>query len=242
MPVSNAAMNLANAINLRTVDRKQNKDIRDLKKTVKSLIETNELKYLDRKEDLSVSTTVQIIPLNNPTLWAGNNTTRHQQREGASFLTMSYRLKGLVKIDPDAVSPDYENRLRMMVVLTKDSTTPASITDILQTTGFETFHKIKPPHDYKVLYDRVFNLQGVIPSAISGSTRNATSTERFRIPFDIKLGKKHFGKSGCKAQWEENDGAVAPRQGALSLIVFSDSSVVSHPVVNGFSRLRFMDN
>lgn len=224
------------------VDAKQNQEIADLKKDVKSLMETNELKYLDRYEDHNVSTGVSIIPLNNPTLWAGSNTTRHQQREGASFLTTSYRLRGLVYIDPNAASPDLNNRVRMMVVLTKDSTTPASLGEVLQTQGFETYHKIKPPHDYKVLYDRVFNLQGIIPSDISGGTRNATATEKFRIPFDIKLGKKHFGKVGCKAQWEENDGAIAPRQGALTLIMFSDSTVISHPVVQGASRLRFMDN
>lgn len=230
-------------LRMRPVDRQQNKKIKSLNTQVKRLAKADEKKYLDAGISQSVSTTVQKYPLNSMAVFAGDNNLRHTQRQGQSIVMTSLRIRGLVQILPDALSPDLNNRVRMMVVHTPDSSTPVNLSDILQKpTEIDSHYRIKPPEAYKILYDKTFNLQNIIPSAISGGTRNATATEKFRIPFKINLGKKAFGKSGTKSTWIVGAGAVAPSRGALTLMSFSDSGTVSHPAVEAQSRLRFLDN
>lgn len=225
------------------VDVQQNRKIRTLQTAVAKLTKGDEVKYLDRVFTYSASTSGLVIPLNDMQLFAGTQSVRHEQREGQSVVSTQLLAKGTVYIDQTATSPDENNRVRVMVVLTKDSTTPV-IGDILQSVNINSYNKIKPPHDYSVLWDKTFNLQcpaQQIPSAFN-STSTVSATEKWRIPFNIKLGAKELGKTGCKATWLTTDGAVAPRTGALSIIVLSDSAVISHPVVQGYSRYRFIDN
>ena len=225
------------------VDVQQNRKIKTLQTAVARLTKGDEVKYLDRVFTYSPSTSGLVIPINDMQLFAGTQSVRHEQREGQSVVSTQFLAKGNVYIDQNAASPDSDNRVRMMVVLTKDSTTPV-IGDILQSVNINSFNKIKPPHDYSVLWDKTFQLQnpGQFFANASGAAAISTSTEKWRIPFNIKLGPKELGKTGCKATWLTTDGAVAPRTGCLSLLVFSDSAVISHPVVQGQSRYRFIDN
>jgi hypothetical protein len=157
----------------------------------------------------------------------------------------SLKMKGLVEILQNATSPDENNRVRVMVVYSPDSSTPANLSDILAApTEIDSHYRIKPPEQYKIFYDKTFNLQcpaQQIPSAFNSSS-TVTATERFRIPINITLGKKAFGKSGTKASWIVGAGNVAPARGALTLMTFSDSSIVSHPQVRLQSRMRFLDD
>lgn len=225
----------------KSIDAKQNKAIKKLKTEVKKLAVTIEKKYWDKQISLSVSSAPYIYPLNDLALFTGNQQDRHKQREGQSIVLTSFRLRGLVEIVQNAVSPDLNNRIRLMIVFTKDSTTPVAITDILASNTIDSFKLIKPPHDYDVMYDRVFNLQNVEQNHYVGGNY-AAPTEKYRLPFDIRLGTKKFTKSGIKCTWELGDATgTAPRQGALTLIALSDSGVISHPSMRAASRLRFMD-
>ncbi len=227
------------------VDVQQNRKIKTLQTQVAKLTKGDEVKYLDRSFTNSVTSTGTILPLNNPALFAGAQQSRHEQREGQSLVTTQFLCKGLVYIDQNSVSADSNNRIRILVVLTKDSTTPQNISDVLQATLIDSFNKIKPPHDYQVLWDKTFNVQnpGQYYAGQSGSAAISTATERYRIPFSIKLGSKAFGSTGCKATWVTSDGGdTAPRTGALTMLMFSDSGVVSHPIVKARTRYRFIDN
>ena len=232
--------------NKRSVDRKQNKAIKVLKTQVKALTKADEKKYKDEGILQSPSTTVQKWPINTFTVWGGtDNNVRHEQREGQSVVMTSLRMRGLVEILQNAASPDENNRVRIMVVYSPDSSTPANLSDILSNpTEIDSHYRIKPPEPYKILYDKTYNLQfpaQQIPSAFNSSS-TVTATERFRIPVRINLGKKAFGKSGTKSSWVVGAGNVAPSRGALTLMSFSDSSIVSHPQLTLQSRLRYLDN
>lgn len=238
----------------KSVDKKQNKDIKVLKEKVKNLSSAVEVKFLDTvtsKTDLT--TLVQNKHITDLSPWDSNsvvaNAERNERREGNSVLIKSYTYRGIVEI-PQNDSAPRAARVRMMVVHTPDSEAPV-ITEVLTTPSagndthiIDAFKKIKPANPYDVMYDKTFLLQSTIPDAISGTTRNATAVEPFRRKFNINLS---FHKNPLKCTWAQGQATAAPIQGALTLFVFSDVQEtggdpnLNNPRISGLSRMRFMD-
>lgn len=233
---------------LRPVDRQQNKKIKTLNAKVKRLNKANEKKYLDAGISQLPTTTVQKFPLNGMAVFAGDNNLRHEQRQGQSIVMTSLRIRGLVEIDELALdpAPAANNRVRILIVYSPDSSTPTNLSDILsKPTSIDSHYRIKPPEPYKILYDKTFNLQNVRQyfANASGAQAISSTTERYRIPIKINLGKKAFGKSGTKSSWVVGAGAVAPSRGALTLMSYSDAPAnTAAPTVELESRLRFLDD
>lgn len=225
----------------RNIDAKQNKQIKKLKVAVKSIKKTEEKKYLDTVRSLTISSTASSTDLNNLPVWNGANSSRHEQREGTSVVMTRFLMKGVVEIANSGLSIDVDNRVRIMVVFTPDTSTSTSMTEFMESQSLDSYKKIVPIAPYKVLYDKVFNLQQY--KALQGTPYPGGNTERRRIPVHINLGKKEFGKTGTKCLWLNSDlTARPPRQGALTLWLLSDSGVITHPRFVGESRLRFRDN
>ena len=230
----------------RTVDAKQNKDIRKLKKEVKKLSKADEKKWYDiDKPSTAIPLTGSVQPLLALDLWDGTNTNRQNQREGNSINMLTYKIKGQVYIDQNFASPDANNKVRIMLVqMTDDNITQPALTDILEDpTGdraIYSFLKIKGQRRYKVHYDKIINLQNVQQVRSNSDYRNSTATERFRREFRIKA---KIPKSGLKVSYAQ--GSVSgngPVVNGLFLIAYSDSGTVSHPAMFYRSRMRFLDN
>lgn len=223
-------------------DCKQNRQIKALQNQVTRLSKGEELKYVDRGFTWSVANTASIQPMTNPALFTGDQLLRHKQREGQSVNTTKFMMKGTIYVPDAGLTGDANNRVRMLVVLMKDSGVIQSVGDIIENPGqLDSYLKVKPPNPYTVLYDRTFNLQNV--TQVQTATNISLPTEKWRIPFSINLGKEAFGKTGTKATWLTDDGTtVQSRTGGVSIIVYSDSTLPSHPVVQGQFRWRFMDN
>lgn len=219
----------------------QNRKIKALQTQVAKLSKSEDAKYVGKGFTWNPNNSGQITPMTNPPLFTGDQTQRYRQREGQSVVTTQFMMKGNVFIDQSALSADANNRVRMIIVLSKDSGVIQGQEDILNNPGnLDSFYRIDPPNPYSILYDRTFQLQST--EQLASATVSSTSTEPWRIPFNIKLGKKAFGKTGCKATWLKDDGTtVQARTGGISIILYSDSTLPSHPTVQGAYRWRFLD-
>ena len=231
----------------RTVDAKQNKEIRKLKIQVRKLAKGDEKKWYDIDQpSTAIPLSGSVQPLLALDLWDGTNTNRQNQREGNSLVITSQKIKGQVYIDQNFTSPDVNNKVRIMLVqMTDDNITQPALTDILEDpTGdraLYSFYKIKGQRRYKVHYDKLFNLQNVEQTASTTAGMSATtSTEKFRKEFRINL---KCPKAGLKVSYSQ--GSVSgngPVVNGLFLIAYSDSAVLSHPAMFYRSRMRFLDN
>lgn len=219
----------------------QNRKIKALQTQVAFLSKSEDEKYVGRGFTWNPNNTGQIIPMSNPALFTGDQTQRYKQREGQSVVTTAFMMRGNVFIDQSALSADANNRVRMIIVLSKESGVIQGQEDILDNPGnLDSYYRIDPPNPYQILYDHTFQLQST--EQLASATVSSTSTEKWRIPFNIRLGKKQFGKTGCKATWLKDDGTnVQARTGGISIILYSDSTLPSHPTVQGMFRWRFSD-
>lgn len=227
-------------------DLKQNREISKLKKEVKKLAKADEKKWYDKDvPSTAIPLAGTIQPLLNLDLWDGNNTNRQHQREGQSLNMLSYKIRGQVYIDQGFASPDYNNKVRIMLVqMTDDNITQPALTDILEDPAGDravySFYKIKGQRRFKVHYDKLFDLQNVQQIHSNATYYSSTATERFRRTFVIKA---KVPKSGLKVSYAQ--GSVSgngPVANGLFLIAYSDSSAVSHPAMFYRSRMRFLDN
>ena len=233
----------------KSVDSKQNKEIKKLKKEVKKLSKSEEKKWFDRDvPSTAVPLAGTIQPLLALNVWGGtDNTARQNEREGQSINVLSYKIKGQVYIDQDFASPDSNNKVRIMLVqMTDDNIIQPALTDILEDpTGDRAIYsylKIKGQRRYKVHYDKTFNLQnpGQYFANASGANATSTATERFRKEFRINV---KIPKSGMKASYAQGSiSGNGPVQNGLFLVAYSDSGVISHPAIFYRSRMRFLDN
>lgn len=232
----------------RSVDSKQNKAIAKLKQQVKKLAASEEKKWYDiDKPSTAIPLAGTVQPLLALNVWGGtDNTARMNEREGQSINLVSYKIKGQVYIDQDFASPDFNNKVRIMLVqMTDDNITQPALTDILEDpTGdraIYSFLKIKGQRRYKVHYDKTFNLQNVQQTASTTAGMSATtSTERFRKEFRINV---KIPKKGLKASYAQGSiSGNGPVVNGLFLVAYSDSGVVSHPAMFYRARMRFLDN
>jgi len=225
----------------RSVDKKQNREIKRLKTDVKLMKKVVERKHWDLTYSATaVSTTAlkegltSFVPYN--TL---DQARRQNHREGQSCCVTRIAIKGSVEMAQTGVSVDAHNRVRMLIVHTPDSTTP-NLTDIVEgpyaSYDINAFNKIQPPFPYRILYDRTYNMQ-------NGIVATTYPTEKWRHSFDIRLGKKALGKTGLVCDWTDGQAniQIAPDRGAITLFVWSDSALVTHPLIQYNMRISFQD-
>lgn len=230
----------------RSVDAKQNKEIRKLKTQVRKLTKGDEKKWYDiDKPSTAIPLSGSIQPMLALNVWAGSNTNRQHEREGNSITMVSYNIKGQIYIDQDFASPDYNNKVRIMLVqMTDDNITQPALTDILEDpTGDRavySFLKIKGQRRFKVHYDKLINLQNPQQLRSNADYRNTSTGENFRKEFRIKA---KLPKTGLKVSYSQGSiSGNGPVVNGLFLIAYSDSGTVSHPAMFYRSRMRFIDN
>jgi len=125
--------------------------------------------------------------------------------------------------------------------------TPAipSSSDILQANTIDSFYRIQGNLKYSVLFDRVYNLTNLYQSITAAPAFSALGScnEPWRIPLQINLAKKAFGKIGSKVQYAQGSGTGDnPIDNGIYMILLSDSNVLTHPNLRFNSRMRFYDN
>lgn len=233
----------------KSVDRRQNAEIKKLKKKVSKLAKADEKKWYDTNQpSTAISTTGLVQPLLGLTVWGGtNNTLRQHEREGNTINMLSYRINGEVYIDQGFASPDANNKVRILLVqMTDDNINAPALTDIMEDTtssnALYSFYKIKGQRRFKVHYDKTFNLQNVGQyfANASGSAAVSTSTENFRKTFNISA---KVPKSGLKISYSQGSiSGNGPVVNGLFFVAYSDSGVISHPAIVYRARMRFLDN
>lgn len=228
-------------------DAKQTKEIKKLKTQVKKLSKADEKKWYDiDKPSTAVPLAGSVQPMLALNVWAGSNEQRQHEREGNTINVTSLNIKGQVYIDQNFASPDYNNKVRIMLVqMTDDNITAPALTDILEDpTGdraIYSFLKIKGTRRFRVHYDKLFNLQNVQQTAsTTAGISGTTSTENYRREFRIRA---KVPKSGLKVSYSQGSiSGNGPVVNGLFIIAYSDSGVVSHPAMFYRSRMRFIDN
>jgi len=233
--------------NKKSVDSKQNKEIKKLKVKVARLASGDEKKWFDIvKSSTAISTSGSVQPLLALNVWGGtDNTARQNEREGNTLVMLSYQIKGEVYIDKDFASPDANNKVRLMLVqMTDDNQAAPLLGDILETPSSNaalfSYYKIKGDRRFKVHFDKTYNLQNTNQTYSSSSAIMPTTTEPFRRSFDIKA---KIPKKGLKVTYLQ--GSVSgntPISNSMYIVAYSDSGVISHPAILYKSRMRFLDN
>lgn len=229
------------------VDKRQDKDLTKLRSQVRKLMKADEKKWYDtNRPSTAISSTGLVQPLLGLTVWSGDNTLRQNEREGNTINMLSYRINGEVYIDQNFASPDFNNKVRILLVqMTDDNINAPALTDIMEdvTSGnaLYSFYKIKGQRRFKVHYDKTFNLQNVQQTASTTAGMSATtSTENFRKNFNISA---KVPKSGLKISYSQGSiSGNGPVVNGLFFVAYSDSGAISHPAIVYRSRMRYLDN
>ena len=220
-----------------TKDIQQDRKLVALQRQVTRLARADEIKYLDVTISQSISSASTATILNEMVVFAGDQSLRHEQREGQKIIMSSFAAQGIVNIPQGGLVPnDDNNRVRILIVFSPDSNSPL-ITQVLQDATVDSFHKIKPANPYRVVFDRTYNLQSTNHTVTA--TTSATPTDHWRLPVKFKV---TFGTKGAKCTWLTSDLNIGPRQGSLTMFTLSDSAVPGHPFLRMHTRLRFLDN
>lgn len=229
----------------RSVDRKQNKEIKKLKSSVAKLVSVKERKFYDFQMSSTVgsgnngiSTNLTAIPAYQPTVTA--HAMIQQRRERNSCLMTSLTIKGLVSIPYNqGVTRDYSNIVRILLVRSNDDNgNPITYDQVLESPlDLETsFYKIdnQGGRKYDIMYDKTFFLQNN-----HQRDEEHTPVEPWRKRFTIKA---KIPKRGLRLEWPNTNISGNPTKNGMYLLCLSDSAAVSHPVVSLYGRLRFIDD
>lgn len=231
----------------RSVDAKQNKDIKVLKRAVKTLVKADQVKVRDNQYQTisNISTTVQGFPITDMAPWnsadpLAANALRMTSREGDSYLVRNYSYRGTLEIANNSVYG--ECIARIVVVHTPDSAQPVNFSDVFTSNRIHSYKKIKPPQKYDVLYDKSFSLQNTVQTP--NGPLLPTSVEPFRKEFKINL---NFRKKPVKVSFTIGDPLPQPIMGAITMYVWSNQPPPTAPdetriQIRGQNRLRFIDN
>lgn len=251
------------------IDRRQNKEIKTLKKKVKALEAPIERKFLDTPltgEVGAAPLSIEGYCLNNVLPMKADGTVvatndAMSQRLGKAIHMNRLRLKGFVEIqgDPTIATPDfgdYIGRCRVMVVRwpQNDLANSSSPKDFLKPAAYgagysvaDTFidgYKLKfPALRYEVLYDRTHNLQTATQlsatTLAAGTGYGITSVYPSRAKVDIDIKLKH------DANWANVESLNNPSQNPLMLYVICGNGATNEGeqrytlLVN--SRLNYTD-
>lgn len=227
----------------KTVDAKQNKEIKVLKKQVKKLTKVSEKKWLDENGTYTISSTPFVVNLTAPDVYVDTNSNKHRTREGNSIVLTNMTFKGILQMQPaGTVAPlDASNRIRIIVVRMHDTPAIPSISDILQSNTMESFYRIQGNLKYTRCYDRVFNLTNLFQVSSGSSSAVGSSHENWRAQIRFSL-KKKIGKNGLKVEYAQGSGSGAnPINNGFYLFAFSDSTAPQHPSMRLQWRTRFDD-
>ncbi len=250
----------------RTTDKRQNKEIKKLKKDVKMLKAPIERKFLDVAMTGAVAGNSETFVLNNVPRAIQDGTVPNQNasmsaRVGKSIHMSRIRIKGLIQIIGPTLSsgdPGYEDfigRVRMCLVRWNqyDSSALSTPADFLTAAAYgasfsgedafiDGYKKKYPQRNYEVLYDKVVNLQSVTQAEAQGATAGEGSVtpvfpSRVRVNIDVKLKNDvHF------AQVPET---ASPSQSSLCLYIFGGNGLPVPGTQRYFkllnSRLDFLD-
>lgn len=241
-------------------DRKQNKEIKTLKKKVKALEAPIERKFLDVAMTGYLTANNETFVLNNVGIadqdgTITNNNVNMSRRVGKAIHMTRLRIQGCVGIDADySQSPnfcDQEGRMRMVVLrwLQNDGAQVSTPKDFLTAANYgasyspedaliDGYKRKFPANRYEVLYDRVVYLQA--PSQIgAGATQGngAVLPNVRKVDIDIKL--KH------DANWALQESSTSPSQNPLCLYLFAGNHCDSlgtqrYPILLN-SRLDYVD-
>ncbi len=238
----------------KTVDSQQNKKIKTLETKMAGLVKAQEIKSLDDtfaseqvpsnsigayKHDI---TDIQVWDTNSAT----SNANRLQSREGNNVVIKRFSVDAMITLPESQVGNSdstYDTIVRLIIVHSPASAY-ADINEVLEDPNDVFSHyKLFPDNPYRILFDKRYNLQGTIPSAISGSTRNATAVEPFRRNVKILLNSKQLGKSGLKVDYGQGNAGQSPVYGGLRMFAISTVSGLTFvkPILDGRIRMRFAD-
>lgn len=209
------------------------KKLSKLSKKVTAMETATETKTHEYTVHYNVSTSEQ-------SLWLVNEIAQGTgigQRIGDEICLKSATLNMRVGIDPTSVSPDSINDIRMILLKTQwvaDQETLGSYLEDDSTSNFMLSpYKINPPYKYKVIFDRKFSNLGY-QLAESGDSTYPTKTVAKQRYSNITVNLKDYIQKYDPAS---ND----VRGESFLLIMKSDSSVISHPRVDIYVRVRYQD-
>lgn len=239
----------------KTVDARQNKEIKKLQTQVKGLIEVHELKLKDYQfgDEQIPSFTIGDYKYNITDLspWDTNatnsNANRLSAREGNEVNIKRVAIDAIITLPSNQIGNDdatYDALVRVMVVHTPDSVY-ADLAEVLQN-PYDIFSALKhtPDNPYRLLFDKRMSLQSTTQirgAAVTGV--NAAAVEPFRRNLKITLSSKDLGKTGLNVQYGQGNGGQQPIMGGLQLICISTvaGATFVKPILTGTIRLRFLD-
>ncbi|AXH74409.1 MAG: hypothetical protein [Circoviridae sp.] len=223
----------------KSVDKRQSKDIKVLKKKVKALQKPIEKKFLDTPIVGTVASNNAVYVLNNVRIASEDGTITQTNenmslRRGKSISMQRIRIKGLVKIVANftgAISGDNTvGRVRMLVVrwhendgaatsLATDFLTPADYAGAAppfagQDDLIDAYKKKRPQLRYDVLYDKTVSLQSYaqqIPLGAVACNAAPVYPPHYKVNIDLKL--KH------DARWALQESTTSPTQNPICLYV-----------------------
>ena len=222
----------------KSVDKRQSKDIKVLKKKVKALQGPIEKKFLDTPIVGTVASNNAVYVLNNVRIASEDGTIvqtneNMSRRRGKSVTMQRIRIKGLVKIVANftgAISGDNTvGRVRMLVVrwhendgaatsLATDFLTPANYAATPPYAGqddlIDAYKKKRPQLRYDVLYDKTVSLQSYAQQISLGAVAcNAAPVypPHYKVNIDLKLNHD--------ARWAQQESTTSPTQNPICLYV-----------------------
>ena len=225
-----------------SVDASQSRDIRALKKAVIRLSRTDEVKYYDVKQTIQAETTIAPNDLLALDLFTGDQQLRFKQREGQSISVLGWQFHGTLTVPIQPIANTLDYRIRILVVHRPVADAPV-ISDVLQTGNVFAPNKMKPDSPYRILYDKVYIMNG---PAFQSTTQQifVAPPLPYKVQVKINLNKKVFGTAGKKATWPVGGlTATGPQTGDLALFCWCPDGPIAgpFPVLEGTSRLRFLD-
>lgn len=224
----------------KTVDRKQTKDIKVLKKKVKALEAPIERKFLDTAIDGYITANNETYVLNNVQIADQDgtivqNNLNMSKRVGKAIHMSRIRIKGVVGITGDQSTvgdfSDQKGRIRMVLVRWQenDAASVSVPSDFLvpalygstysnEDALIDGYKRKFPANRYEVLYDRTVYLQTEYQrgaSVAAGTPAAPVFPASARVSIDVKLNHD--------ANWALVENAATPTQHPICLYLFASN-------------------
>lgn len=224
------------------------KQVKELKQKVNSI--TNKC-YIDRTTQLTGISSSGYTQYDVTGLQQISAGTDSNQRVGLKIMLTKFQLRFTVNYASGSVltQSDQFNRVRMIIfiVVDYDSNNQPGITDILQSNNVDSFYRKDPQVRFKVLYDKIWNLQnpvypfttsaGSTPASTTVAVQSCTYPPYRTVKKTIKFPNKQFPK-GLPIHYK-SVAANQPIKNHIGYALISDSLVPGHPFVDMNTRLIF---
>lgn len=237
-----------------SIDKKQNKDLRKLKKEVKELQKPIERKWLDTPVEEPLSTSTVSVSLNNVAIvnqdgTITNNNLGMNQRVGKEIQMNLLRIKGQISILPDVTTTGNITRVRMVIVRFPTATgiTNFTMNAFIRSAKYSSgnvdseiidgYLEPYPKVPYSIIYDKVFKLQAAYQAFSQAGTATTgatyTSTEKSRANVDLKFKLNHI------ARWGESEGVDGPNENSIGVYFYTEETNSCKVLMN--ARLNYTD-